>query len=714
VRRKKETSVAVRLHQHRPADESKAGRLLPSVPLAVPYGAHVVEHGVQFTLFSRHASRVWLMLFDAPDAAMPSQEFELNPEHHRIGDIWHIHVREARVGQYYLYRMEGRGTAAKDYYNPNQWLLDPYALAVSGRPAWGDVRGLTAGHAATHGPMFPKGIIVRDEFDWANDRTLNIPLTETVIYEAHLRGFTAHGSSGVAHPGTFRGFIEKIPYLKQLGVTAVEFLPMQEFNEMEYYVENDKRATLRNYWGYSSLAFFAPNGRYATQPYGQQVSEFKELVISLHRAGIEVILDVVFNHTGEGGDGGPTYSFRGIDNSIYYMMNEAGNHYLNYSGCGNTVNSNHPVVRDFIMDCLRYWVLHMHVDGFRFDLAAVLTRGRNGELLPNPPIVEHIAEDPALRDTKIIAEAWDAAGTYQVGSFPSDRWSEWNGRYRDDIRRFWAGEAGLLGTFATRLCGSADLYQRNGQRPLKSINFVTCHDGFTLHDLVSYNHKHNEANGENNRDGENHNHSRNYGHEGPTNDRRILALRRRQQKNLLATVFLSQGIPMLLAGDEFSRTQRGNNNAYCQDNEISWIDWNLLREHEDLWRFVTQLIAFRKAHPSLRRTVFLKGQAEGGRPADIAWHGADGHGVDWNHGHALACLLDGHKENTGAPEDCATLFMIFHAGEHDVRFKLPPPNQGPWTLALTTQEERPEWKPAQDSVKVQGRSVTVFASQRAD
>ncbi len=689
----------------------QSGHLLPSVPMPVPYGAHPVGDGVQFTLFSRHATRVWLMLFDAPDAAEPLEEFELGPEHNRIGDIWHIHIRTARVGMYYLYRMEGREPPGhKNFFDPGQWLLDPYAQAVARPPAWGARDGIAPGRHVPRGPQVPKGIIVRDEFDWSDDRTLKIPLNETVIYEAHLRGFTVHPSSGVAHGGTYRGFREKIPYLQRLGITAVEFLPIQEFNEMEYVQENMRRRELRNYWGYSTLAFFAPNGRYASGGvYGQQVKEFKKLVLALHRAGIEVILDVVFNHTAEGGDGGPVYSFRGIDNSIYYLMDESGRHYTNYTGCGNTVNSNHPVVRDFIMNCLRYWHLHMHVDGFRFDLASVLTRGRDGELLPDPPIVEHIAEDPVLRDCKIIAEAWDAAGAYQVGSFPSDRFSEWNGRYRDDIRKFWRGDAGMLGPLATRIAGSADLYDRDGQSPLKSINFLTCHDGFTLRDLVTYEHKHNDANGENNRDGEQHNNSRNYGAEGPTTDAGINAIRLRQQKNMLATLFLSQGVPMLLAGDEFSRTQRGNNNAYCQDNEISWLDWDLLRAHGDLMEFTRRLVRFRKAHPCLRRARFLTGHPfKGG--TDIAWYGREGRPPEWHHDHTVACLINGRREATGAATDDDSLFVIFNASEHPERYALPEPPGKPWRLEWTTQEKDPDWNRTRPDLTVQGRSVTVLAS----
>ncbi|MFH0908097.1 MAG: glycogen debranching protein GlgX [bacterium] len=690
----------------------KKRHLLPSVPVPVPYGAQVMENGVQFTLFSRHATRVWLMLFDHPDDAQPSDEFELTPDRNRIGDIWHIHVKDAQPGQFYLYRMEGiTPSGVKDLFNPRQWLLDPYALAVAGSPSWGDPHGLRPGQHPLSGPTFPKGVIVRDEFDWSQDRTLNIPIGETIIYEAHLRGYTIHPSSGVKQPGTYGGFQEMIPHLQKLGITAVEFLPLQEFNEMEYFQENMGRTKLRNFWGYSTLAFFAPNGRYATNGvHGQQLAEFKELVIALHRAGIEVILDVVFNHTAEGGDGGPTYSFRGIDNAIYYMMDESGEHYQNYTGCGNTVNSNHPIVRSFIMHCLRYWTLHMHVDGFRFDLASVLTRGRDGQTLPNPPIVEQIAEDPALRHTKIIAEAWDAAGAYQVGSFPSERWSEWNGRYRDDVRRYWAGERGLMGAFATRLCGSADLYDKDGQTPLKSINFVTCHDGFTLADLVSYEAKHNEANGENNRDGENYNHSRPYGVEGATTEPAVRALRLRQQKNFLATVFLSQGVPMLLAGDEFSRSQKGNNNAYCQDNELSWVDWSLLKQNKDLFDFTRKLITFRKAHPILRRVRFFTGAKDRAPLPDIQWYGPNGKKPDWDGGMALACLMDGSRENTGLPENDDSLFIMFNAGEKRAVFLVPLAPGRPWALAFTTQEHKPAWTKSRALIQVQSRSVTVLLS----
>lgn len=676
-------------------------------PWLTPFGAHAVPGGVSFTLVSRHATRVWLLLFDAPDAARPDREVELTAARNRIGDLWHVFVPGARAGQFYVYRVDGRlPDGTRGFFDPEQWLLDPYALAVAGAPRWGDRTGLRPGRPLKRGARFPKGVILADRFDWKDDRHPRTPLRDTVVYEAHVRGFTAHPSAGVRHPGTYRGLIEKIPYLRDLGVTAVELLPVQEFNEMEFFIENFNRKHLLNFWGYSPVAFFAPNGRYAASGVtGGQVREFRELVVALHRAGMEIILDVVFNHTAEGGDGGPTYSFRGIDNGLYYMMDESGRHYRNYSGCGNTFNSNHPVVRDLLLDCLRYWVLHLHVDGFRFDLASILTRGPDGAILPNPPLVEHIAEDPVLRDTKIIAEAWDAAGAYQVGHFPSERWSEWNGQFRDDMRGFWRGDSGMLRRFATRLCGSDDLYRRPGQSPQKSINFVTSHDGFTLRDLVSYTARRNQANGENSADGEPHNLSANYGHEGPTDDPAIQALRMRQQKNLLASLLLSQGVPMLLAGDEFSRTQQGNNNAYCQDNEVSWIDWNLLEQNRDLHVFARKLIAFRKAHPALRRTAFFRGESS----ADIAWLGPEGRPPDWEKGQAIGCLLSGRRASTGAERDDVDLLLLFNAGAKAIEFRLPGDSGRAWYWAWSTQEQEPQRGRDANWIWAEGRSTSVYS-----
>ena len=694
----------------------KREHVIPNAPVPVPYGAHVVEHGVHFSIFSRHAKRVWLMVFDHADDGTPTEEFELRPERNRLGDLWHLHVPTARAGQYYAYRMDGpRDGAAGHAFDPDQWLLDPYALAVTGQKKWGDREGVVPGKSIKGGRFFPKGIILKDDFDWTGDRTLRVPLNQSIIYEANVRGYTAHPNAGARNPGTYRGLIEKIPHLRELGITTLELLPIQEFNEMELLWENGPRKNLRNFWGYSTLAFFAPNGRFACgNQHGEQVHEFKEMVLEMHKAGIEVILDVVYNHTAEGGMGGQTFSFRGIDNPIYYMMEGDGKHYKNYTGCGNTVNGNHPVVRDFIMHCLRYWVLDMRVDGFRFDLATILARGRDGELLANPPVIEQIAEDPILRGVKIIAEAWDAAGAYQVGSFPSKRWSEWNGKYRDDIREFWIGGPGRLSTFATRLCGSSDLYDRPGQTPLKSVNYITCHDGFTMADIVSYSEKHNIANCEDNRDGDNHNHSDNCGKEGPTTNPAILAKRLRRQKNLIATLFLSQGVPMLLGGDEFGRTQQGSNNAYCQDNEISWVDWSLLKKNRALYEFVLNMIEFRKSHPCLWRESFFKGVQKAGDFPDIRWYGPDGSPQpDWEKGVALACRVDGRREHTGADQEDDNLFMIFNNGNDPQAFEFPPnTNGGPWSLAVTTQEKAPSIRAkGRPIVTVEGFSVAVFTSR---
>ena len=687
----------------------------PAFSLPVPYGARVVKGGVQFSIFSRHAGRVWLMLFDKAGDDRPSREIGLDPRRDRLGDVWHVFVPGARAGQAYLYRMEGSPNgSARRFYNPSQWLLDPYALAVAGAPAWGDRQGLEAGEVPISGARFPKGVIVDDRFDWSSDRPPRTRLADTVIYEAHLRGMTAHPSAHVRYPGTYKALLRKLPYLKRLGVTAVELLPVHEFNEMEYFQSGELRKGLRNYWGYSTMAFFAPNGRYAAGGVaGQQVREFKEMVLAFHKAGIEIILDVVFNHTAEGGRLGPTYSFRGIDNGTYYIMHRGGRVYANYTGCGNTVKCNHPVVRQFILDCLRYWVRDMHVDGFRFDLASIFARGQDGHVLALPPLIDAIAEDPVLRHAKLIAEPWDAAGLYQVGSFPGTEWAEWNGKYRDEVRSFWRGDPGMMGAFARRISGSADLYERPGQSPLKSINFVTSHDGYTLADLVSYKARHNHANCEDNQDGEQHNYSENYGHEGPSEDPAIQAVRRRQVRNFIVTLMLSRGVPMLVAGDEFGRTQRGNNNAYCQDNEISWIDWRLARTNRDLLAFARQAIALRRRYPILRRPRFYRGVTGNGQPPDIRWIGPGGGEPDWQHGASLGCVLSGKKVHTGADAEDDTLLVLFHAGTEAVSFALPAAPAQPWELVLSTEDQWTEGQAPGEQMKVEGRSVHVLRSRPA-
>ncbi|MBI3466635.1 MAG: glycogen debranching enzyme, partial [Planctomycetes bacterium] len=514
---------------------------------------------------------------------------------------------------------------------------------------------------------------------------LGLPYSHTIIYEVHIGGLTRHPNSGVEPDkrGTYAGLIEKIPYLKSLGITAVELLPVQQFDEQ------DIPRVGRNYWGYSPIAFFSPHYQYSSRrdPQGP-VDEFRDMVKALHRAGIEVILDVVFNHTCEGNELGPTLSFKGLENRVYYMLSNGGSGYRNYSGCGNTINGNHPIVREMIFLCLRHWVHNYHVDGFRFDLASILSRDRTGELVPNPPLVEAIAEDPLLADTKIIAEAWDAAGAYQVGSFGMLRWAEWNGRYRDDLRRFWRGDEHTVGALATRLSGSSDLYQTSGREPYHSINFITSHDGFPLNDLVSYAQKHNDANGENNWDGDNHNLSANYGVEGPSRRRGIETLRLRQIKNFLASLLLSQGVPMLLAGDECRRTQRGNNNAYCQDNAISWFDWELVRKNDQLVRFVRSLIAFRRAQPTVRHTSFLKGQPyELGTMPDVSWHAAGGGPVDWSHAHhSLSSIFGANPVHA----DAVHVWLLCHSGHQSREFTLPAVGEHlAWRLFVDTAAESP-------------------------
>jgi glycogen operon protein len=664
--------------------------------------------GAVFTVYSRNADRVWLMLFDRLDSPLPDREIELDPAAHRRGDFWTIEVDGVWAGQGYLYRMDGR----LGLFDPGQWLLDPYAKAVHSGRGWGERTGLEPGLWPRDGAAFPKGLLLaEDEYDWAGDRPPGIPLSETVIYEAHLRGFTAHPNSGAAYPGTYRSFGEKIPYLKDLGITAVEFLPLQEFNEMEFFLENGTRRNLRNFWGYSTQSYFAPMARYAADQEGSgPIVEFRDLVKGLHAAGIEVILDVVFNHTGEWDEKGPVFSFKGLDQITYYILKPDGSGYENFSGCGNTVKANHPAVQEFILDCLRYWVEEMHVDGFRFDLASVFARDVDGRVLERSPLIDRISSDPVLARVKLFAEAWDAAGLFQVGSFPHSRWSEWNGLFRDEVRRFWTGEPRLLGRMATRLAGSADLYERPGQSPQKSVNFVACHDGFTLADLVRYTVPHNNANGRGGLDGERHNHSANHGVEGPSDDPEIEALRLRQQKNYLATLFLSQGVPMLMAGDECGRTQRGNNNAYVQDNEISWMDWDLARINEDLRSFVRALIAFRRAHPGLRRPYFYRGRAGDGFGPDILWYGPDGGGPDWENGEALAFLIDGDRRSTGGAADDDDLFLIINGSSEVRAFCLPERPGRIWRTAWSTMEKepRPEESERGAFLRVEGRSVTAL------
>ena len=571
-----------------------------------PFGASFVEdNGVNFSIFSAEAKSCSLLLFHhgdhKPYAALPF------PDEFRIGNVFTmmvfgIHIETTEYG----YRFDGVNEPEEGLlYDKKRILLDPYAKSVSGRSVWGR-------KPQDAGPFVHRGQIIREDYDWEGDKPLETPLEDLVIYEMHVRGFTQDASSGVRHRGTFAGIVEKIPYLKWLGVNCLELMPVFEFDELEY-AGDKKRSSLLNYWGYSTVCFFAPKAGYAASaPFGMEADEFKNMVKKLHQNGIEVILDVVFNHTAEGNENGPVISYKGIDNRTYYMLEHDGK-YQNLTGCGNTMNCNKAVVRNHILDCLRYWVYAYHVDGFRFDLASILTRGKDGTPMVSPPLIDALAHDTILGRTKLIAEAWDAGGLYQVGNFPSwNRWSEWNGKYRDCARRFVKGDGGCAPELFLRISGSGDLYKARG--PAASINFITCHDGFTMYDLVSYNDKHNEANLENNRDGANDNNSWNCGAEGSTDDPEILALRQRQIRNFLTLLLTSRGIPMLLSGDEFANTQYGNNNAYCQDNEISWLDWKRLDAHQDLAEYVRTLLALRTAHPVLRARHFDEGKNKTGFP----------------------------------------------------------------------------------------------------
>ncbi len=679
-------------------------RFLPGKPL--PQGATVVEGGVNFSVFTRNGTAVFLDFFREAADEEPYQTFQFNAKTNRTGDIWHVFVEGLSAESLYLYRVDGPFRPSDGLrFNVNKYLLDPYAKVLTETSIFAGMRDASpppphidadlAFSSLRSAKNFPKCVVVDDDdFDWAGDRPLNYPLRMSVVYEAHVRGLSVHPSSPAAHPGTYRGVIESIPYLRELGITSLELLPINEFDEFENSRSNPATGeSLRNYWGYSTISFFAPKATFSSDRAGSgPVREFKEMVRELHRAGIEVILDIVFNHTAEGNERGVTMCFRGFDNPIYYMLEDDRRYYRNYSGCGNTVNCNHPVVRTLIIDCLRYWVTEMHVDGFRFDLGSILGRDQRGNILENPPMLERIAEDPILRNTKIIAEAWDAGGAYQVGWFPGGRWAEWNDRFRDDVRKFWRGDPGMSHHFATRLAGSSDLYLRDGRKPFHSVNFLTSHDGFTLNDLVSYNGKHNDANGEENRDGSDHNVSYNYGIEGETDNPRVEAIRDRQLKNMLLSLLVSIGTPMILMGDEVRRTQAGNNNAYCQDNELSWLDWGFLSAHADVLRFTRLAIAFRRAHRAFQRHEFLSGRAVSSHQLpDVEWFDERGCSPDWTRlDRYVAYRLSG---SCGAVmSDCEPndFFIMFNSSQRDITATICPPAAGKkWFRVVDTSYDAP-------------------------
>jgi len=674
---------------------------------SAPLGASVGPSGVNFSLYSHKASQVELLLFDRVDDSIPPRVITLDPEKHRTYHYWHIFVPQLGPGQIYAYRVHGSFDPNNGLrFDPSKVLLDPYGRGIVVPQ---DYSRRAAERPGGNTATAMKSVVVdASSYDWEGDKPLRHPSSQTVIYEMHVRGFTQNPNSGIPADirGTFRGLIEKIPYLQNLGITAVELLPIFQFDPQ------DCPAGLVNYWGYAPVSFFAPHQAYSSRkdPLGP-VDEFRDMVKALHRAGIEVILDVVFNHTAEGNRSGPTISFRGIDNTVYYVLEPDQSRYANYSGTGNTLNANHSVVRRMIVDSLRYWVREMHVDGFRFDLASILARDSSGLVLSNPPVLWDIESDPTLAGTKMIAEAWDAAGLYQVGSFIGDSWKEWNGLFRDNVRDFFRGGEGSLRRFADCLVGSHEIYRHKGREAEQSVNFVTCHDGFTLNDLVSYNQKHNDANRDNNRDGADDNRSWNCGAEGPTDDREIERLRNRQVKNFLTATVLSLGLPMLLMGDEVRRTQLGNNNFYCHDNETNWFDWSLLEKHPDVYRFVRLLLArrlLRDTRPELKRMTLtqLLSNIKG-------WHGTRLNQPDWrNNSHSVALSAELAKENLLA-------HCIFNAYWEQLEFELPPIGsamENRWKRWIDTSLEAPEdiseW---QESTPVDGykylvgpRSVAVF------
>jgi isoamylase len=677
---------------------------------SAPLGATVRAGGVNFSVFSKSADLVELLLFDDERATRPARVIPLGADQHRTYHYWHVFVPDLQPGQVYAYRAHGAFAPERGYrFDGGKVLLDPYGLAVAVPDTYDRWAAARPGDNAA---VAMKSVVADpDRYDWEGDLPLRRPLAETVIYELHVGGFTRHPGSGVApaRRGTYAGLIEKIPYLKDLGVTAVQLLPVFQFDVQA------APGSRVNYWGYQPVSFFAPHHAYSSRTAPLAVlDEFRDMVKALHRAGLEVILDVVFNHTAEGRSDDPTLCYRGLANDFYYILEKDKSRYADYSGCGNTLNANQSIVRRLIQDSLRYWVTRMHVDGFRFDLASILSRDENGRPLPNPPVLWDIESDPLLAGTKLIAEAWDAAGLYQVGSFVGDTWQEWNGQFRDDVRRFLRGDNGSVSRLAARILGSPDIYSHEEREPEQSINFVTCHDGFTLNDLVSYNHKHNEANGENNRDGANDNLSWNCGAEGPTDDPSVEGLRNRQVKNFFALKLLSVGTPMLLMGDEVRRTQKGNNNAYCQDSDLTWFDWNLLERHGDIHRFVKTLNAFRQ-----RRDVLVEGAGlslnQLLRRARIDWHGVKLGQPDWSDdSHSLAFTLKSLRIRF-------LLHGMFNAYWEPLTFELPPvaaaePGQA-WRRCIDTALASPDdinpWNAApavkQTTYVAQPRSVVLLA-----
>jgi isoamylase len=693
------------------ASTARPGAVTSGAP--APLGATVLPGGVNFSVFSKHATLIELLLFDDQSSGEPSRVVSLHRDAHRTYHYWHGFVPGLMPGQVYAYRAHGPFAPERGLrFDAEKVLLDPYGLAV----AVPDGYDRSAARRPGRNTSVAMRSVIADprQYDWEGDTPLRRPFAETVIYELHVRGFTQHPSSGVADGsrGTYAGLIEKIPYLKDLGITAVELLPIFQFDAQ------DAPPGRSNYWGYQPVSFFAPHTAYSSRkdPLGV-LDECRDMIKALHRAGIEVILDVVFNHTSEGGADGPTFCYRGLANDVYYMLQPDKSQYADYTGCGNTLNANRPIVKRLIQDSLRYWVTEMHVDGFRFDLASIMSRDEAGRPLPNPTVLWDIESDPQLAGTKLVAEAWDAAGLYQVGSFVGDAWQEWNGRFRDDVRRFVRGDAGLVSSIATRILGSPDLYGHEEREPEQSINFITCHDGFTMNDLVSYNVKHNEANGENNRDGANDNLSWNCGGEGPTGDEEIDRLRNQLIKNFMALQFLSAGTPMLLMGDEVRRTQQGNNNAYCQDTDVSWFDWRLVDRHADIHRFTKALCRARQERDLIAeaRTLTLN---ELLNRAHVEWHGIALNRPDWSDSsRSLAFTLQSLRWRF-------RLHGMLNAYWEPLSFEVPPVPDGrtPWRCCIDTSRPAPDdinrWNNgptvSSSTYLVQPRSVVLLALSLGD
>lgn len=660
-------------------------------------GATAIPGGVNFTVHSNNATAVELLLFhrteSEPYAVLPF------PEHYRIGNVYSMVVFGLDIEEFeYAYRVDGPYDQKKGLiFDKSQTLLDPYARAVTGQSVWGAVNDCS----------HYKARVVKSDFDWGDFKKPLIPMEDLVIYELHVRGFTNDKSSGVNNPGTFDGIREKIPYLKELGINAVELMPIFEFDETK-----DRREVngniLLDYWGYNPVSFFAPNTSYCSRiEYNREGNELKELIKELNSNGIEVILDVVFNHTAEGNEYGPYISFKGFDNNIYYILTPDG-YYYNFSGCGNTLNCNHPIVQQMILECLRYWVTEYRVDGFRFDLATILGRNEDGSPMSKPPLLQSLAFDPILGRVKLIAEAWDAGGLYQVGSFPSwHRWAEWNGKYRDDMRRFMKGDEGLAGVALERIIGSPDIYPKEHRGENASVNFFNCHDGFTLYDMYSYNYKHNENNGWNNSDGEDNNKSWNCGAEGETDDPEVLKLRYRMVKNAVATLLCSRGTPMFFAGDEFCNTSFGNNNPYCQDNIVSWLDWNNLKKHKDIFEFFKKMIAFRKKHTVMRKDT----QECSLRYPCVSKHGVIPFEPDLGYeSHVIGVMYAGREDKR---DDM--VYLAINAYWEDVEFKLPTPPRGKrWKIVFDTYQEYSYieknniYLDSNNKVKIKDRTVMIF------